>query len=127
MPIRTFYDFVNARGENVIEAWMLHNIPPAARAEIEVQLALLRNVQTLTRPAAGFLTEGECRGLIEVRVKENRQQYRILGYHGPGRGQVTLLVGAREKDKRLEPREACSIAHSRIKALATGRGTIREH
>ena len=127
MAVRAFYDFVNARGENVIEAWLLNDIPREARAAIQVQLAFLQNVQQLRRPAAGDMKGRECQGLIEIRVKENRQQYRLLGYYGPGRGQVTLLIGAREKGDRLEPREACSIARGRIADIETGRGSIREH
>jgi hypothetical protein len=127
MAVRTFYDFINARGENVIESWLLNDIPKDARAEIEVQLFLLRNVQTLQRPAAGDMKGRECRGLIEIRVRHNRQQYRLLAYYGPQRGQVTLLIGAREKGNKLEPREACSIARRRISDIQEGRGTIREH
>lgn len=127
MAIRTFYDFVSARGENVIDAWLRNDIPEDARAEIEVQLTLLRDVRTLARPAAGDMKTRECRGLIEIRVKENRQQYRLLAYYGPGRAQVTLLIGAREKGGNLEPRDACSTALGRIKQIETGRGSIREH
>jgi hypothetical protein len=127
VAVRTFYDFVSARGENVIEAWLLNDVPKEARAEIEAQLAFLTGVQTLQRPAAGDMTGRECRGLIEIRVGWRRQQFRLLGYYGPERGQVTLLVGAREKDNKLEPRGACSIAQSRIEAIKNGTGAIREH
>jgi hypothetical protein len=127
VAVWTFFDFVSARGENVIESWLLNDIPKEARAEIDVQLALLRNVQTLQRPAVGVMTRRECRGLIEIRVKQNRQQFRILAYYGPERRQVTLLVGAREKGNQLEPRDACGIALRRIDDIATGRGSVREH
>lgn len=127
MAIWTFLNFISARGENVIETWLLNEIPKEARAEIEVQLALLRNVQTLQRPAVGDMKSRECRNLIEIRVKQNRQQFRILAYYGPLRRQVTLLIGAREKGGQLEPREACSIALRRIDDIATGRGSVREH
>jgi hypothetical protein len=127
VAIRTFFDFVSTRGENVIDAWLRNDIPAAARAAIEVQLLFLRNVQALTRPAAGDMKGTECRGLIEIRVKENRQQYRLLAYYGPERGCVTLLIGAREKGGKLEPREACSIALGRIKAIENGTGGVREH
>ncbi len=124
---RTFFDFIAPRGENVIDAWLRNDIPAGARAEIEVQLLLLRAVPQLERPAAGDMKGRECRGLIEVRVRWRRQQFRLLGYYGPGRAQVTLLIGAREKDGNLEPREACAIALRRITEIEDERGTIREH
>jgi hypothetical protein len=127
MAVRTFFDFVNSRGENVIDTWLRNEIPTEARLAIEAQLIVLQDVKTLTRPAAGDMKGQKCAGLIEVRVRENRQQYRLLGYYGPGRGQVTLLIGAREKNNKLEPREACSIAQKRIRAIEDGTGGICEH
>jgi hypothetical protein len=127
VAIRTFFDFVSARGENVIDAWLRKDIPPGARAEIEAQLLVLRAVPTLERPAAGDMKKRECRGLIEVRVDWRKQQFRLLGYYGPERAQVTLLIGAREKGGNLEPREACAIALRRIGEIESRRGTIREH
>ena len=127
MAVRTFYDFVSARGENVIESWLRKDIPPGARAEIEAQLLVLRSVQELTRPAAGDMKRRECRGLIEIRVDWRRQQFRLLGYYGPERSQVTLLIGAREKGDKLEPRDACSTALRRIEAIKNGTGAIHEH
>lgn len=127
MAIRTFFDFISARGENVIEAW-LSTIPWKARDEINVQLLLLRNVQNLERPGAAKLTGPECGGLYEIRVTVERQRYRPIAYAGPGAGQVTLLVGAKEKGgKFVEPRDACAIAWRRIDDIKTGRGTVREH
>lgn len=126
MAIRTFFDFVSARGENVIEAW-LAAIPWQARDEINVQLLLLRNVQNLNRPAVGHLQGSECRGLIEIRVTSERQRYRPLAYVGPEAGQVTLLVGAKEKGDKLEPKDACATAWRRIDDIRSGRGTIHEH
>lgn len=126
MALRAFFDFVSARGENVIEAW-LASIPWQARDEINVQLLLLRNVQSLHRPAVGHLQGPECRGLIEIRVTFQRQRYRPLAYFGPGEGQVTLLVGAKEKGGTFEPKDACAIAWRRVNDINTGRGSIREH
>lgn len=126
MANRTFFDFVSTRGENVIESWLLNDIPKNARAAIEAQLGFLRTVPTFQRPAAGDMKGRECRGLIEIRVKEDRQQYRVLACYGPGRGEVTLLVGAREKDRKLEPRDACATARRRIAAIENGEGTIHE-
>lgn len=128
MSNREFRDFVSARGENLIHTW-LHSkeVSAKARAAINVQLEVLKSVRTLERPAAGFLTRGECRGLIEIRVKVDRVQYRPLAYYGPEDGQVTLLVGAREKGDEFDPPNACTTAHERIKQLQSGRATTREH
>lgn len=126
MALRTFYDFVSARGENVIDAW-LAPIPWRARDEINVQLRLLRNVQNLNRPAVGHLQGTDCRGLIEIRVTSERQRYRPLAYYGPEDGQIILLVGAREKGGKFEPKDACTIAWRRVNDIKSGRGSIREH
>lgn len=127
MAIRTFYDFMSARGENVIDAWLKNDIPKEARAEIENQLLILRTVPTLQRPDVGDMRQRECRGLIEIRVNWRKQQFRLIGYYGPERSQVTLLIGAREKGNKLEPREACPIALRRIDAIENRTGTIHEH
>ena len=128
MAYRTFHDFISARGENVIHTW-LHSkaVPKEARAEINLQIELLKNVLNLERPAVGKLHGPECQGLIEIRVKVRGVQYRPLGYYGPADGQVTLLIGAKEKGGRLEPRTACTTAHERIRQLETGRASTREH
>ena len=126
MPIRTFYDYVSARDENVIETW-LNEIPVVAKAEIQVKLLLLRNVHHLTRPDVGFLRGGDCDGLIEIRVKAKNVQYRPLGYYGPGNAQVTLLIGAKEKGGQLEPRTACVTAQRRKGDISEGKASIREH
>lgn len=126
MATRTFYHFVSARGEDVIEAW-LADIPWQARDAINLRLKVLQNMKLLERPWADYLTEGECKGLIEIRVKVERVQYRPLAFAGPEQGQLTLLVGAREKGKKFEPRNACDTAHQRIAAIQAGRATINEH
>ncbi len=126
MAARTFFDFVSARGENVIESW-LASIPWEARDAVNFLLLALRHVEFLNRPDVARLRGPECRGLIEIRVTWKRQQYRPLAYLGPREGQVTILVGAKEKGDRLEPKDACAIARRRIKDIESGRGSIREH
>ena len=123
---RTFFDFVNARGENVIGTW-LNGIPWEAKDAIELRFSLLRNVAQLKRPQAGILSGSHCEGLIEIRVTEKGVQYRRLAFYGPGPRQVTLLVGAREKGGKFEPRNACAIAKRHIKSIESGDGTIHEH
>lgn len=126
MAIWTVFDFMSARSENVIDAW-LAGVPWKARDEINVQLNHLRNVRDLRRPDVGRLDRPECQGLIEIRVTSERQRYRPLAYKGPGEGQITLLLGAKEKGNKLEPKDACAIARRRIDDIESGRGSICEH
>jgi hypothetical protein len=70
--------------------------------------------------------KGECDGLFELRIKYKNIQYRPLGCYGPGKNQVTLLMGAIEKGGKFDPLSACKTALLRkVKIHETGR--IHEH
>lgn len=118
-------DFVSARGENLIAAW-LRMLPIAARVEISTSITLLEQTERLDRPQVGLL-RNECEGLLELRVKVNNVQYRPIGYYGPQQREITLLVGAVEKGRKFVPPTACSIAFSRIQLLKEGRASTCEH
>src|SRR3990167_2146209 len=77
----TFYDYVDADGQNVIHKW-LQSIPKGAKAKFNNRLRHLEATPPgqWTRPLVETL-DGHCAGLFEVRVAVGRIQYRILGYH----------------------------------------------
>jgi hypothetical protein len=120
----TFRDYVDPSGENVIYTW-LHGLPKAARARINVIVQYLEATPKLGMPYAKVLT-GPCAGLIELRITAHNVQYRPLVCYGPGRREVTLLVGAIEKGGGFEPQSACEIGLAR-KAQIAERGRTCEH
>ena len=122
----TFRDFVTPGGENVIHAW-LHAQKPKARARINTVIAHLEaSPRTEWGDYIKGLSEGECAGLLEIRVTFNNIQYRPLACYGPGRQEVTILLGAIERGDRFEPRSACRTAQAN-RRLITEKGRTVEH
>ena len=124
MKYRTFLDYIEPTGRNVIEEW-LHGLPMEARLAINTRIQYLEVAEKLGRPYTAML-HGKCEGLFELRITHSKIQYRPLACYGPEKGQVTLLVGAIEKGDRLEPISACATALQR-KANITESGRTNEH
>lgn len=101
--VSLFYDYIDIHGINVIEDW-LNGLEPRAKARLNIRLNTL---EQLNRTEWGMpMTEvlkGDKDGLIAVRAKYNRIQYRLLGYDGPHRGEFTLLACGTEKNNRYKP------------------------
>jgi len=125
MKIWYFRDYVNHRGENEIATWV-NGLPVKDRAAIRARISFIEVLKELERPAIAAL-KGKCRGLYEVRISGIRVAYRPICYRGPGTNEITLLVGAVEKDGKLDPLTACDMAFARIKAIQDGRGRTCEH
>lgn len=121
---RTFKDFVDPDGENVILAW-LNALPKAAKAKINALLRRLEVVRSLEMPEARML-HGECDGLLELRRESGNVQFRPICCYGPERGEVALLIGAVEKGGKFVPASACSTAQDR-KARLTEKGRTCDH
>jgi hypothetical protein len=87
---------------NAIEDW-LEGLSPTARAAIRTRISYLeaRPPTEWRRPQFDKLTGH----IHEIRVKDTVEKisYRLLGCFGPGAMVFTLLIGAKEKDKKLEP------------------------
>ena len=109
----TFYDYINESGVNTISDW-LNSIPKSVKVKFNNWLGHLEGINqgSWKRPLVETLTEGECDGLFEVRAKLSRQQFRIIGYHGPGVGTPTLLWGFIKSGSRVSQAD-CRIAHNR--------------
>src|SRR3990172_12222155 len=118
MKLWQFRDFKSDRGENAIHSW-LHDEADAARADINDLIAVLEvlNKDAFSREDnTGQLHDRmgqNCVGLIELRVKVKGVQYRPIGFYGPGRKVVTLLAGATERDRKLNPTNICDTAKQR--------------
>jgi hypothetical protein len=122
---RTFADFLRPDGENVVRTW-LDGLPPLAKIEINARLTYLQGLRVLGRPYTAVL-KGDLDGLIEVRVKSNRVQYRLFGCYVPGKPVIALLVGATKRSsKTFNPPSAGDTAQQRRK-IVLGGGSTCEH
>ena len=63
--------------------------------------------------------------LVELRVVSDGNQYRPIGFYGPGRKEFTLLLGAIEKGKLA--RGVLSNADSKRKLVVSNHKYICEH
>ena len=89
----TFYDYIIE--QNVIQAWFKdEKVPLKIRIKFDKWLLHLEGtpVGQWKRPLVDTLPEN-CEGLFEIRAKLSKVQYRILGCHGPGQRNPTLLFG----------------------------------
>ncbi len=108
----TFYDYVDASGENLIRTW-LDDQSVKVRVKFDVMIRYMEATPiALWHDPYGKLLHGECRGLFEIKRKVQRVQYRLLAFHGLA-GDPTLVLGAREVGGRWEPRSACEQAQGR--------------
>lgn len=120
----TFKDYLDVHGENDILAWF-HDQPKNARARINLVIQRLEVMEQL--PVKLFKPiPGAGRGLWEIRVRVESVQYRPLCFRGPGRKEITILVGAREKGNKFDPLSAPSTAQIRMSEVSNGR-SICDH
>lgn len=107
-----FFDFLDSNGANPIHVW-LGDIPKKAKAKLNVGILHLRATPPgeWKRPFVDTLDD-ECTGLVEFRCTHRHVQYRLLGFTHRGR-EVTLVLGAREKNNAFVPANACQIALDR--------------
>lgn len=89
----------------------------------------IRGIQTLPALDDPLYTKalaGLCDGLMEIRFRYKNVQYRPLAWYGPERREVTIFVGAEERNSVFVPADACRIALDR-KAKALDPTTNRKH
>ena len=111
--VSRFYDYIDVNGVNVIKVW-LDRLGPKAKARLNARLNAL---EQMNRTEWGMPTtevlKGDKDGLIAVRAKYDRIQYRLLGYDGPRRGEFTLLAFCKERDNKYTPSGIGRIAFER--------------
>src|SRR4030042_3066584 len=96
----TFLDYVDSDGANQIEAW-LDSLPRSARTGVRAKLTgilIINRVQQQLRPPHFDSLPG--RPLFKINFEKRRVAYRVLFCYGPGRGDVTLLAGAVERNNQ---------------------------
>ncbi len=124
-----FYDLLDRNGNNLITAWV-NSLPSSkeVRDRLDQRILFLKQLPITTRldlPQARFL-HGKAKGLVEIRFKAGGVERRPLGCLGPGKGEVTLLIGAYEQNKELRPPGIINTALGRI-PLIYQKGRIEEH
>ncbi len=109
-----FRDFIYG-GENVIDA-LLNDWGDAVRAEFDDLLRYLAitPMGEWTRPKTDKLHGKNYRELREFRVKKNKIKYRLYGFDGPGKGQITLVAGWRKVGGASKERSAHNLALRRM-------------
>jgi hypothetical protein len=118
----TFYDFLDIHGNNTIRAW-LDSLPEKASAKIDARMLFMRTVRVWPEAYVSALKGSP--SLIELRVVSAGNQYRPIGFYGPGRGEFTLVLGAIEKGK-LPPR-TLEAANANREIALSDRRRIGEH
>ena len=108
----TFYDYV-VDEKNFIEEWLDNEVPEQVRAKFKNWLLHLEATKPgqWQRPLVDTLTD-DCAGFFEIRAKLAKNQYRILGCHGPGERKPTLLYGFMKPGNKV-PQWACNEANLR--------------
>lgn len=123
----TVLDFVSGRGTNEIFAW-IKDQPVQAQTDIHGLVRIVEGIEKIGRPYSAKL-KGSCSGLIELRII-GKVQYRPIGFVGPGKYQITLLVGATERDGKFSPPTACETAFRRLDLVMADpqrRTRVHEH
>ena len=122
MNMWKFYDFLDARGVNLIRRW-LDSLPDKATAKIDARILYMSAMRIWPEQYVSALTGWP--GLIELRVGSAGNQYRPLGFYGPERREFTIVLGATEKGKL--PKRILQVAYDNRNIVLGDRGRIREH
>jgi hypothetical protein len=104
----TFYDYKEG-DTNLVHDWV-DTLPIKVKAKVTKFLLHLEAVAPgqWSRPFVDTLT-GACSGLFEVRVPYKGMQYRLVGCHGPGDREPTLLYGFIKPGRKV-PKTDCERA-----------------
>ena len=116
--VSLFYDYVEMDGVKIIKAW-LDSLPLKTKAKVNARLGALEQLDR-TEWHHTLWTEvliGDKDGLIAVKVKYKRIQYRLLGYDGPARGEFTLLTICEERNNKYIPLDIATKTFERKTAV----------
>ena len=126
MAYFTFKDYVDG-GRNVIDDW-LSGFRDEVRGHYFDDVAYLANTRIADwQLPKVYLLRGEFRDLIEFRVTEERIKYRVLGFHGLGRGQVTLCGGFTHSESEAAQLQEKRRALRRKGRIERGEAGIVDH
>ena len=131
MKLWSFFDFVDDRGENVIQRWLERDIAPSLTKRVRVKMtAYIQHLEVTARFGRPYTADlhGECEGLLEIILNLGKVQYRPLACYGPDIAkEITLLMGARERGGRFDPPGACPTALGRRSLILADRRYVVPH
>lgn len=116
----------NFKTVDEFQEWM-DNQPHDVRATIHEVMDQVKINPRLEPPSVKKLEDH----VWELRAKVNRVRYRPLFCLGPGRGELTFLIGSTKtsnnKKTRFDPINAVKTAETRRNLIFVNRGYIREY
>jgi len=118
----TFYDFLDRRGNNLIRAW-IDSLPEKAAAKIDVRIIYMQATKTWPEVYVSSLKGWP--DLRELRIVCAGEQFRPIFFYGPAQGEVTIVLGAKEKGHL--PPGALERADENRKIVLADRKRIRKH
>ena len=119
LPQRVYF-FLNTRGDNVIKRWLAKaRVPIAQIATFQAKLDTLEQGGREASP--GLIVGPLAKDIFKMRIKGNRGwvQLRRMVCYGPFSPdrEVTLLVGAIEKDGKYDPQNAVAADSTSVRIL----------
>ncbi len=120
----TIFDYVGPDGVNEIRVW-IDSLPKMAQVRIDGIIGYLQI--TPVWPPNYISALETCDDIYELKIKSGGVQYRPLGFYGPRRREFTILMGAIEKGRKLQPREFCTIATRLMEIVNGDRNRIVPH
>ena len=105
----------------------MDGLPAGARAKIDATLEHLEGDPNWRGSPYVHALKGDGNGLIEIRAVFAGVQYRPLAFYGPGENEVTIVIGATERDDRLSPPSALETAQVRKEEVQNDQKRSCEH
>lgn len=120
-----FFEFVSDAGEAQFSLW-LHAQPEEAQAAIDTRIVMMMRLSKQQWSSKWIQPYKGYDKLLELRITQNKIQYRPLGCFGPDRQEFTILAGAKEKNWKI-PKPTLATAMSRMQLVLSDRRWIREY
>jgi hypothetical protein len=113
MTLWKFNCYKTASGGEPVDDWYA-SLPAKAQAKLDTLIEHFKDLPH-TKWGSNYLDDlTGYEDIFEIRFSSNRIVYRPLGFFGPGRGEFTFLIGAREHGDRFEPVTAPDTARDRM-------------
>ncbi len=100
MRVWTFFDFIDGNGVNSFQSWV-DSQPRYFDAHIDARLLAMEARQSHEWPPKWISALKGHDNIYELRIPWKNVQYRPLCCYGPDLREITLLVGAIEKNDQI--------------------------
>ena len=119
----TFWDYVSAAGNNMIEEWLEKDLLDEGRLVFYKLVKNIRNTESHLNwiGLKRFIKKGTER-VWELEFFADGRQYRLLGEFA-GEKQAVFLIGCYHKQRRYTPTDAIDQAFERKRLLKDGKAT----